>query len=194
MHIHKAAALFLTAALLIVPASAHGGHCRTTTSVPYCTTSGCTESGHHLHNGTMYYSTVQMVAPSNQTTTAAPSTATVTAPVTYSICAVEGCTIAGRHFHDGAPYCGAAHTGTVCDGTCLTHPLCGVDGCTLTGYHLHDGESYCGATHTGGYCNGTCQTPAAVPQVTAPAAPQVTAPAQSTQTVYYGGRHHGRHH
>ena len=103
MHIHKAAALFLTAALLIVPASAHGGHCRTTTSVPYCTTSGCTESGHHLHNGTMYYSTVQMVAPSNQTTTAAPSTATVTAPVTYSICAVEGCTIAGRHFHDGAP-------------------------------------------------------------------------------------------
>ncbi len=142
----------------------------------------------------MYYSTVQMVAPSNQTTTAAPSTATVTAPVTYSICAVEGCTIAGRHFHDGAPYCGAAHTGTVCDGTCLTHPLCGVDGCTLTGYHLHDGESYCGATHTGGYCNGTCQTPAAAPQVTAPAAPQVTAPAQSTQTVYYGGRHHGRHH
>ncbi len=137
MHIRKAAALLMTVALLVVPASAHGGH------------------GH-----------------CRQQTVVQPQ------PIVYQLCTAEDCTIAGRHFHDGAPYCGAAHTGVSCDGSCLTRPLCTADGCTLTGHHQHNGEGYCGAVHACGWCDGTCQV-------------TVSTATTGTQTVV--GHHHGGH-
>ena len=133
MRTPKIFALLLAVALLIVPASAHGGH-----------------HGHgQCRTAAQQQTTVQRQAVQPQSTQQ---------PLTYQLCPVEGCTIAGRHFHDGKPYCGANHTGTVCDGSCLTRPLCAVEGCTQTGCHLHDGTTYCGAAHSCGWCDGSCQS------------------------------------
>lgn len=134
MRIPKIFTLLLAMALLIIPASAHGGHhglgqCRT-----------ATQQQTNVHRQTVQQQTA------------------VQQPLTYQLCPVENCTIAGRHFHDGKPYCGANHTGTVCDGSCLTRPLCTVEGCTQTGCHLHDGTAYCGAAHSCGWCDGSCQS------------------------------------
>ena len=54
------AALLAVSALLIVPASAHGGHCRQAAiqqqpAVYYlCQVEGCTVAGRHYHDGTAY--------------------------------------------------------------------------------------------------------------------------------------------
>ena len=53
---------------------------------------------------------------------------TAAAPVNVNceVCSIEDCTTAGRHIHDGVTYCGYAHAGGICDGTC--YALCAVEG------------------------------------------------------------------
>lgn len=69
-------------------------------------------------------------------------------------CAVEDCTAAGWHYHSRTLYCGHAHGGSLCDGSCA--PLCPLEDCELAGRHDHDGVTYCGNCHESGYCNGAC--------------------------------------
>ena len=76
------------------------------------------------------------------------------APVSCALCPFEDCETAGRHDHDGTTYCGYAHTGGVCDGTCAA--LCPVEGCEIAGRHVHDGVTYCGSNHDCGWCDGSC--------------------------------------
>lgn len=71
-----------------------------------------------------------------------------------SVCPFDGCTAVGQHIHDGITYCGYAHGGGTCGGTCLE--LCSVEGCDISGRHSHDGVTYCGYAHSSGFCDGTC--------------------------------------
>lgn len=73
-----------------------------------------------------------------------------------SVCTVEGCTRTGLHVHDNTTYCGYAHAGGYCDGSCGAVSVCAMAGCTETGYHLHDSQTYCGYDHACGYCDGSC--------------------------------------
>lgn len=60
MHFKKlftaAAAVALISAFFVLPVSAHGHHHQTTspTDYPVCTVDGCTEEGHHTHDGNYY--------------------------------------------------------------------------------------------------------------------------------------------
>ena len=72
------------------------------------------------------------------------------------VCTVEGCKKSGLHVHDDETYCGYAHKGGYCDGSCGAVEVCTVEGCTETGHHTHNNEAYCGYAHKGGYCDGSC--------------------------------------
>jgi len=149
MRKHKLAAALLCALLMVIPASAHGGHCgrqqaRQSAPRPACTVSGCALASQHTHStascGAVHVNGVCDGSCGR-----------------HALCTVEGCTVAGLHIHNGTEYCGAAHAGGYCDGSCLTRPLCNVDGCTTAGPHTHDGTEYCGAANGRGY-NSTTAT------------------------------------
>lgn len=111
----------------------------------------------HWHGQQHHGQTTQKTT--QQTTTQTTQQATVEATDTSCpVCTVEGCTEKGKHTHDGHDYCGYAHEGGYCDGTCVdtSCPVCTVDGCTEKGKHSHDGHDYCGYSHESGYCDGTC--------------------------------------
>ena len=74
-----------------------------------------------------------------------------------TVCTVDGCTRTGLHVHDNTTYCGYAHTGGYCDGSCGAVSVCAVEGCAETGYHVHDDQAYCGYDHGLGYCDGSCR-------------------------------------
>lgn len=76
--------------------------------------------------------------------------------VICEVCSVEGCDKDGLHVHDGETYCGYAHKGGYCDGSCDAVEVCAVEDCTEKGHHIHDGETYCGYVHESGYCDGSC--------------------------------------
>ena len=135
------------AAMLIVPAAAHGcrggrGHHRQNvqTAVTVCPYEDCAEAGRHIHNGVLYcgYSHSGGVCDGN----------------CRALCPFKDCELTGRHTHDGVTYCGYCHEAGYCDGACLA--LCPFEDCELTGRHTHDGVTYCGASHDCGYCDGTC--------------------------------------
>lgn len=54
------AAVVLVLSVVVMPVSAHHGHHRQAakidTSCPVCIVEGCTEEGHHLHDGSYYCS------------------------------------------------------------------------------------------------------------------------------------------
>ncbi len=137
MRIHKAASAILIGALLFVSASAHGGCYR--------------------------YAVQQTASTELRTAQQAATTAASQQAAAVPVCTVADCTENGRHLHNNVLYCGAEHTGSACDGSCLTHALCTVEGCTVAGQHVHDGVLYCGAEHAGGVCDGSCQTYALCP-------------------------------
>ena len=47
------------------------------------------------------------------------------------VCTVEGCTTTGLHTHDNTTYCGYAHAGGWCDGSCGAVSVCAVEGLSL---------------------------------------------------------------
>ena len=114
MHMKKIAALLAVSALLIVPASAHGGHCRQAAiqqqpAVYYlCQVEGCTVAGRHYHDGTAYCGAEHACGWCDGTCQTRP------------LCTAEGCTQAGYHTHNGEAYCGAEHACGWCDGSCQT--------------------------------------------------------------------------
>ena len=59
------------------------------------------------------------------------------------LCPVEDCTRTGLHVHDNVTYCGYAHGGGYCDGSCGAVAVCAVEGCAQTGYHSHNEQTYC---------------------------------------------------
>ena len=139
------------AALLIVPASAHGHHggwghhSRRTvqsvqTTITVCPYGDCTIAGRHAHSGVTYCGY--------------DHTTGVCDGACRALCAVEDCTVAGRHIHDGVTYCGYDHENGYCDGACRA--LCPYEDCTIAGAHTHDGVTYCGYHHADGYCGGHC--------------------------------------
>lgn len=143
----------LTAALLIVPVSAHGchrgaarghhgGYYRQSvqTTVTVCPYEDCAIAGRHTHSGVIYcgYSHESGVCDNN----------------CRALCPYEDCTVAGLHTHDGVSYCGYVHQSGFCDGACRA--LCPYEGCTIAGPHTHDGVSYCGYDHDAGFCGGHC--------------------------------------
>ena len=144
------------AALLIVPAAAHGCHSAgrghhggyrqaaqpVQTTVTVCPYDGCTAAGRHLHDGLYYcgYSHASGVCDNN----------------CRALCSYEDCRLTGRHVHSGTACCGYAHTGGFCDGTCRA--LCPYKDCTLTGPHTHNGVGYCGDSHEAGFCYSGCHT------------------------------------
>lgn len=50
-----------------------------------------------------------------------------------AVCALEQCDQTGRHYHDGVQYCGYAHSGGYCDGSCVNSSSYG-------GHHGHHGH------------------------------------------------------
>ena len=92
------AALILLAALLAIPASAHGGHHSKTQrtvvkSCAVCTTEGCTMIGRHVHDGVTYCGSSHANGVCD---------GSCVAP-----CTVEGCTVAGTENHVRDAYCGS---------------------------------------------------------------------------------------
>ena len=111
MHMKKIAALLAVSALLIVPASAHGGHCRQAAiqqQPAVCQVEGCTVAGRHYHDGTAYCGAEHACGWCDGTCQTRP------------LCTAEGCTQAGYHTHNGEAYCGAEHACGWCDGSCQT--------------------------------------------------------------------------
>lgn len=45
-------------------------------------------------------------------------TTVTTTDTSYPVCTIDGCVETGHHTHDGYNYCGYAHAGGYCDGTC----------------------------------------------------------------------------
>ena len=78
-----------------------------------------------------------------------------TRQTTVSVCQIAGCSIAGHHSHNGVSYCGYAHEGGFCDGSCRA--LCPMEDCAIAGAHSHNGVSYCGYAHESGFCDGSCR-------------------------------------
>ena len=100
----------LTALMLMLPASAHGGrHHQTAAQTPVtncgvCAVETCHTSGRHTHSGVTYCGYDHTNGICNGTCAA--------------LCAVEDCTDTGRHTHSGVTYCGYDHAGGFCDGAC----------------------------------------------------------------------------
>lgn len=108
MRIATGAAAVLTALMLMLPASAHGGHHRRNTvqvtSCGVCTVENCHTAGRHTHRGVTYCGYGHGNGVCDGTCAA--------------LCPVEGCTVTGRHTHNGTTYCGYQHSGGFCDGSC----------------------------------------------------------------------------
>lgn len=104
----------MLAAVLIVPAAAHGCHggrgrhggyrqsVRTTVTV--CPYEDCAEAGRHTHDGVTYCGYCHGSGVCDGTCLA--------------LCPYEDCTETGRHTHDGVGYCGANHDCGYCDNSC----------------------------------------------------------------------------
>ncbi len=143
---------FLLAALLTIPALAHGhrghhgGHhsYAVQTEITVCPYDDCTTAGRHAHDGLTYCGYDHAGGVCNGSC--------------YALCEVEDCTETGRHSHDGVTYCGYDHEAGFCDGAC--RQLCAVDGCKLSGLHTHSGTPCCGNAHETGFCDGSCSTTA----------------------------------
>lgn len=115
-------ACVLSMTLLIVAASAHGGHhgrggCHgqrsqaQQTLIPVCTVEGCSVAGRHVHDGTVYCGYDHADGYCNG--------------ACLALCSVEGCTVAGPHVHDNVVYCGNDHSCGFCDGSCqYTYSRC----------------------------------------------------------------------
>ena len=127
----------LTALMLMLPASAHGGrHHQAAAQTPVtncgvCAVETCHTSGRHTHSGVTYCGYNHASGVCNGTCAA--------------LCAVEDCAVTGRHVHSKTTYCGYDHAGGFCDGACAA--LCAVSGCTAAGRHTHSGVTYCGYDH-----------------------------------------------
>lgn len=103
----------LMAALLILPASAHGCHGGrrqysrpVQTAVTVCAYEDCDLAGRHVHDGVTYCGYAHGTG--------------VCDGACLALCTVEGCDLTGRHTHDGVTYCGYAHSAGYCDGACVS--------------------------------------------------------------------------
>lgn len=110
----------ILAALLIVPAAAHGCHggrgrghhggCgrNVQTEIAVCPYEDCTIAGRHSHDGTGYcgYAHADGLCDGS----------------CRALCPLEDCTAEGRHLHGHTTYCGAHHDCGFCDGSCLQAP------------------------------------------------------------------------
>ena len=110
------------AALLIVPAAAHGCHSAgrghhggyrqaaqpVQTTVTVCPYDDCALAGRHLHDGTTYCGYAHGDGLCNG--------------LCRALCPLEDCVSSGRHYHGYSIYCGAHHDGGFCDGSCIQVP------------------------------------------------------------------------
>ena len=109
----RVVAFVLAAAILTVPAFAHGCKGRRVqtadASCGVCTVEDCAITGRHTHRGVTYcgYDHADGVCDGT----------------CYALCSVEGCDSTGRHTHDGVTYCGYEHAHGFCDGVCLNAPV-----------------------------------------------------------------------
>lgn len=104
----------MLAAVLIVPAAAHGCHGgrgrhggyrqSVQTTVTVCPYEDCTQAGRHTHDGVTYCGYCHGSGVCDGTCLA--------------LCPYEDCTETGRHTHDGVGYCGANHDCGYCDNSC----------------------------------------------------------------------------
>lgn len=112
------AAFLMAASMLVVSASAHGGHHGQSgcygqrvqvqqTLIPVCTVEGCTTAGRHLHNGAVYCGFAHAGGYCNG--------------ACLALCSVESCTLTGRHVHNYVTYCGNDHACGFCDGSCAAY-------------------------------------------------------------------------
>ncbi len=97
-----------------VPAAPNTDTAAASSAYPVCLFEGCTETGHHIHDGSYYcgYHHASGYCDGSCAYSATPSGA-------YPICTFEGCTESGRHIHDDNYYCGYHHAGGYCDGSCI---------------------------------------------------------------------------
>lgn len=106
-------AFVLAAAILTVPAFAHGCKGRRVQTVDascgLCTVEDCAITGRHTHRGVTYCGYDHAGGVCDGTC--------------YALCGVEGCDLTGRHTHDGVAYCGYEHDHGFCDGVCLNAPV-----------------------------------------------------------------------
>lgn len=116
----------LMAAVLILPASAHGCHGgrrhhsspAVQTTVTVCPYEDCDLAGRHLHDGTVYCGYAHGTG--------------VCDGACRALCPLEDCDLTGRHLHDGVTYCGSCHEAGYCDGSCISgvsHGRCHGRGC-----------------------------------------------------------------
>lgn len=133
-----AALCAVMAAMLIVPAAAHGHY-----------------GGHHSGYCQSVYSQ-PAYAQSEETQPAYT-------PNAVAVCPYEDCTVVGQHDHDGTLYCGYGHrsayvqsagTQSADDQTVIA--VCPYEDCPATGQHHHNGIAYCGYDHANGCCDGSC--------------------------------------
>lgn len=103
----------LLAALLILPASAHGCHGGrrhysrpVQATVTVCAYEGCGLAGRHVHDGVTYCGYAHGTG--------------VCDGACLALCTVEGCDLTGRHTHDGVTCCGSYHEAGYCDGSCVS--------------------------------------------------------------------------
>lgn len=104
----------MLAAMLIVPAAAHGCHGgrgrhggyrqSVQTTVTVCPYEDCDEAGRHTHDGVTYCGYCHGSGVCDGTCLA--------------LCPYEDCAETGRHTHDGVGYCGANHDCGYCDNSC----------------------------------------------------------------------------
>ena len=123
-------AFVLAAAILTVPAFAHGCKGRriqtADASCGVCTVEDCAITGRHTHRGVTYcgYDHADGVCDGT----------------CYALCSVEGCDSTGRHTHDGVTYCGYAHAHGFCDGVCLNAAPAQTGEPASYGYGHHGGH------------------------------------------------------
>jgi hypothetical protein len=123
-------AFVLAAAILTVPAFAHGCKGRRFQTVDascgLCTVEDCAITGRHTHRGVTYcgYDHADGVCDGT----------------CYALCGVEGCDSTGRHTHDGVTYCGYAHAHGFCDGVCLNAAPAQTGEPASYGYGHHGGH------------------------------------------------------
>ncbi len=126
----RVVAFVLAAAILTVPAFAHGCKGRRVQTVDascgLCTVEDCAITGRHTHRGVTYcgYDHADGVCDGT----------------CYALCGVEGCDSTGRHTHDGVTYCGYAHAHGFCDGVCLNAAPAQTGEPASYGYGHHGGH------------------------------------------------------
>lgn len=126
----RVVAFVLAAAILTVPAFAHGCKGRriqtADASCGVCTVEDCAITGRHTHRGVTYcgYDHADGVCDGT----------------CYALCGVEGCDSTGRHTHDGVTYCGYAHAHGFCDGVCLNAAPAQTGEPASYGYGHHGGH------------------------------------------------------